>query len=226
MLLAATRSVSVRPSSSKPKACALLAQRLLAEVEAELGEGGVARDPQRVGERRGPPVAAAARRRSCAAARWSAAGRSSSGAGTRVSGVEPGLEGGGRGDDLEGGAGRVGLADRPVEQRVAGVGVLQRRPVVADRGRVERRQPGRVVRRGARHRQHRAGARLERDHRARAGRPAPPRPPAGRPAARVRTTSPPRASWPVSWSDSRETNSCGSSPDSTRSWLSSTASWP
>ncbi len=49
-------------------------------------------------------------------------------------------------DDLEGRAGRVGLADRAVEQRVVG-GVVQRGVVLADVGRLERAEPRRVVRR-------------------------------------------------------------------------------
>ncbi len=87
-------------------------------------------------------------------------------AGVDVDGVgrdDPGRESGGRRDDLEGRADRIGAGDRAVDQRVV-LALAEGRVVRALRERS--REQVRVVRRRGAHREHLAVARVERDERA------------------------------------------------------------
>ncbi len=137
----------------------LLDHLLVAEVVAHLPEDGVARPAQGLPQRGvlAGDVALVAERRGGLRQR---PGERGFRLGVDVV-VEPVLQGGGGGDDLEGGARRVGLAQRPVEHRLVlvlqellpGLGVLVG---VA-------REDGGVVRGSARQRQHGAGLRVEGD---------------------------------------------------------------
>ena len=107
----------------------LLPQRVVAELDAELAEGRVARAPQGVAQR-GRVVARSTARRPGSAASTSVSGRSSSagpGISARRGRSHRTRQRRGRRDDLERRPRRVGLAQRPVEQRLARVGV-ERRP--------------------------------------------------------------------------------------------------
>ena len=94
----------------------LLAQGVVAELEADLAEGRVAGEHQRLGQRRAAAVA-----RPAVEVRQRHVGLRQVQLGAavdrRVRVVAPALQGGGRRHDLEGGARRVGLAQRAVEHR-------------------------------------------------------------------------------------------------------------
>ena len=147
----------------KPNFSACVAQRVVAELEADRAEGDVAGDLERLGQ--GDLVAAAA-----AAVlvdevlAWSAAGRGVAPPGTLVSGVYlPDVERGRRGDQLERRARRQGLLDRAVVAAGSSLSFSQPLLGLADRGEVVGGQPVGVVRRAGDHRQDLAGARLDRD---------------------------------------------------------------
>ena len=146
---------------------------------------------------------------------------SARGAGITVSGVSPCAERRRRRDHLEQRAGRVGLGQRAVDQRVVLVGV-ERLPGGGDLGGVVRGERRRVVRGAGGQRQDLAAARVERDDGAGLS-----LEPVVRGVLRggsmVRTTLPPCTVRPVSRSCTRRTNSRSSSPDRT---LSSARSMP